>query len=62
MKISDKAEFEKANVFGTGEENVTYEPGCRNNWHIHYATKGGGQLLICTAGEGWYQEEGKSCK
>ena len=87
MKISDKAEFEKANVFGTGEANtvfakyfigdsflnpltepgkcpvflanVTFEPGCRNNWHIHHATKGGGQLLICTAGEGWYQEEGK---
>ena len=39
--------------------NVTFEPKCRNNWHIHHATKGGGQLLICTAGEGWYQEEGK---
>ena len=39
--------------------NVTFEPGCRNNWHIHHAAKGGGQLLICTAGEGWYQEEGK---
>ena len=39
--------------------NVTFEPGCRNNWHIHRATKGGGQLLICTAGSGWYQEEGK---
>lgn len=39
--------------------NVTFEPGCRNNWHIHHADKGGGQILICTAGEGWYQEEGK---
>ena len=39
--------------------NVTFEPGCRNNWHIHHASKGGGQLLICTAGYGWYQEEGK---
>ena len=39
--------------------NVTFAPGCRNNWHIHHASKGGGQLLICTAGEGWYQEEGK---
>lgn len=39
--------------------NVTFEPGCRNNWHIHHASKGGGQILICTAGEGWYQEEGK---
>ena len=39
--------------------NVTFEPGCRNNWHIHHAKSGSGQLLICTAGEGWYQEEGK---
>ena len=87
MKIMDKREFDKANVFGQGKENtafakyfignsylnpltvpgeatvfmanVTFEPGCRNNWHIHHAAKGGGQMLICTAGEGWYQEEGK---
>ena len=39
--------------------NVTFEPGCRNNWHIHHASSGGGQILICTAGFGWYQEEGK---
>ena len=39
--------------------NVTFEPKCRNNWHIHHATSGGGQILVCTAGEGWYQEEGK---
>ena len=39
--------------------NVTFEPKCRNNWHIHHSTKGGGQILICIAGEGWYQEEGK---
>ena len=39
--------------------NVTFEPGCRNNWHIHHAKNGGGQILICTAGYGWYQEEGK---
>lgn len=39
--------------------NVTFEPGCRNNWHIHKSSKGGGQLLICTAGNGWYQEFGK---
>lgn len=39
--------------------NVTFEPGCRNNWHIHHAAKGGGQILLCMAGEGWYQEEGK---
>lgn len=36
--------------------NVTFEPGCRNNWHIHHAGQGGGQLLLVTAGEGWYQE------
>lgn len=84
---SDKAEFEKQNMFGTGKPNdmfaqyfigksylnpltkpekgmpflanITFEPGCRNNWHIHHAKTGGGQILICTAGEGWYQEEGK---
>lgn len=39
--------------------NVTFEPGCRNNWHIHHAKSGGGQILICVSGEGWYQEEGK---
>lgn len=39
--------------------NVTFEPKCRNNWHIHHATSGGGQLLLCVDGEGWYQEEGK---
>ena len=39
--------------------NVTFEPGCRNNWHIHHATKGGGQMLIGVAGRGWYQEWGK---
>ena len=42
--------------------NVTFEPGCRNNWHIHHARKGGGQMLICTAGEGWYQEAGKAAQ
>ena len=42
--------------------NVTFEPGCRNNWHIHHAKSGGGQSLICTAGFGWYQEEGKEAQ
>lgn len=87
MKTVDRAEFEKLNVFGTGEANtayaryfsgnsylnpltdpertvflanVTFEPGCRNAWHIHHANSGGGQILICTAGEGWYAEEGRS--
>lgn len=39
--------------------NVTFEPSCRNNWHIHHAKSGGGQILICIAGHGYYQEEGK---
>ena len=87
MRINDKEQFNKENVFGLGNANnayaqyfignsylnpltdpkecgvglanVTFEPRCRNNWHIHRAKNGGGQLLICTAGEGWYQEEGK---
>lgn len=42
-----------------GIYNVTFEPKCRNNWHIHHAEKGGGQILICIAGKGWYQEWGK---
>ena len=83
----NKEQFDKENIFGTGEANtayaryfvgnswlnplvdparspmflanVTFEPGCRNNWHIHHAASGGGQILICTAGSGWYQEAGK---
>ena len=47
---------EKSNLFLA---NVTFEPGCRNNWHIHRAEKGGGQVLVCVEGEGWYREEGK---
>lgn len=39
--------------------NVTFEPECRNNWHIHHATSGGGQMLVCVSGRGWYQEWGK---
>lgn len=87
MKINDKQQFDKQNLFGLGQRNtafekyflgnsylnpltvagetavflanVTFEPGCRNNWHIHHAKSGGGQILICIAGSGWYQEEGK---
>ena len=89
MKICSKEEFEKLNVFKTGEPNaafakyfvgdsflnpltkpqdgiflanVTFEPSCRNNWHIHHASSGGGQILLCVAGEGWYQEEGKPAR
>lgn len=39
--------------------NVTFEPKCRNNWHIHHAKSGGGQILICVGGRGYYQEWGK---
>lgn len=42
--------------------NVTFEPRCRNNWHIHKAAQGGGQMLVGVAGRGWYQEEGKSAQ
>jgi 4-carboxymuconolactone decarboxylase len=42
-----------------GIYNVTFEPGCRNNWHIHHAAQGGGQILLCVAGHGYYQEWGK---
>lgn len=44
---------------GVAIGNVTFEPGCRNNWHIHQADKGGGQILVCVAGRGYYQEWGK---
>ena len=43
-----------------GIGNVTFEPGCRNNWHIHHAKSGGGQILLVTAGRGYYQEWGKA--
>ena len=80
MKITDKNDFDKVNVFGLGNENsayaqyfignsylnpltdpketsvflanVTFEPGCRNNWHIHHAKSGRGQLLIRTSRSG----------
>ena len=39
--------------------NVTFELGCRNNWHVHHASEGGGQILVCVAGRGYYQEWGK---
>lgn len=47
---------------GISVGNVTFEPGCRNNWHIHHADKGGGQILLCTGGNGWYQEWGKEAR
>ena len=42
--------------------NVTFEPGCRNNWHIHHAKSGGGQILICISGRGYYQKWGKEAQ
>lgn len=45
-----------------GIYNVTFEPRCRNNWHIHHARQGGGQILVCIAGEGWYQEWGQPAR
>lgn len=47
---------------GVGVANVTFEPGCRNNWHIHHADKGGGQILLCTDGRGYYQEWGQAAR
>lgn len=46
-------------VQGKEDEKAAFEPACRNNWHIHHAKKGGGQVLICVAGTGWYQEWNK---
>ena len=42
--------------------NVTFEPGCRNNWHIHHAKSGGGQILLVTGGKGWYQAWGEQAQ
>ena len=42
--------------------NVTFEPACRNNWHIHHAKSGGGQMLICVGGRGYYQEWGREAR
>lgn len=64
---TDYAKYFKGNSYlkmlasqgGVSIANVTFEPSCRNNWHIHKSTKDGGQILVCVEGEGWYQEEGK---
>ena len=47
---------------GIAIANVTFEPGCRNHWHIHQAEQGGGQILICTDGRGWYQQWGEPAR
>ena len=49
-------------TFPMGIANVTFEPGCRNHWHIHNAQKGGGQILICVAGKGYYQQWGENAQ
>lgn len=57
--FSGRSFLAPVSVKQVGVYNVTFEPGCRNNWHIHEAEEGGGQILVCVAGEGMYQEWGK---
>lgn len=57
--FSGKSYLAPVSASQVGIFNVTFEPGCRNNWHIHHAESGGGQILICVAGRGYYQEWGK---
>lgn len=57
--FSDRSFLAPVSKEQVGIFNVTFEPGCRNNWHIHHARNGGGQILICVAGRGYYQEWGK---
>ena len=58
--FSGKSYLAPLSTAQVGIYNVTFEPGCRNNWHIHHAAKGGGQILVCVAGRGYYQEWGKA--
>lgn len=57
--FSGKSFLAPVSTSQVGIFNVTFEPACRNNWHIHHAKSGGGQILVCVAGRGYYQEEGK---
>ena len=57
--FSGKSYLAPVSTSQVGIFNVTFEPGCRNNWHIHHAKSGGGQILVCVAGRGYYQEYGK---
>ena len=57
--FSGKSYLAPLSTAHVGIYNVTFEPGCRNNWHIHHAAKGGGQILVCVVGRGYYQEWGK---
>ncbi len=58
--FSGKSYLAPLSTAQVGIYNVTFEPGCRNNWHIHHAAKGGGQILVCVAGRGYYQEWDKA--
>lgn len=60
--FSGKSYLAPISVNQVGIFNVTFEPGCRNNWHIHHASSGGGQILLCVSGRGWYQEWGKEAQ
>ena len=57
--FSGKSFLAPVSTSQVGIFNVTFEPACRNNWHIHHAKSGGGQIVVCVAGRGYYQEEGK---
>ena len=60
MKIMDQKEFDAQNVFGLGQPNTAYAQYFIGDSFLNPLTQGGGQMLVCTAGEGWYQEEGKA--
>ncbi len=60
--FTGKSYLNPVTLAGVNIYNVTFEPGCRNNWHIHHASKGGGQILLCMSGCGWYQEWGKEAR
>lgn len=57
MYFTGKAYLKMLTTEGVPIGNVTFEPGCRNNWHIHHK---GGQILLVTDGRGWYQTWGES--
>lgn len=60
--FSGKSYLAPLSTAQVGIFNVTFEPGCRNNWHIHHAKTGGGQILICVSGRGFYPEWGKKAQ
>ena len=57
-----KRQLQSLSTTQVGIANVSFEPGCRNHWHIHHARSGGGQILLVTAGRGYYQEWGKPAR